>query len=349
MISPEVKAALDLVQPLLDAHVAGALTRRLDSLAKSSPALGRLDDLVLHCGIVQGTAQPVAKRKAVYVFCGDHGVVEEGVMHGPGLASSQRIRQILRGGDPLSVLCRRIHIEPVVIDCGVAGEPLPGAVQAHTVSAASNIARLPALMSEETNAAILFGVQTAIDAAARFDAVGIAHIGDGASTAAAALLSVISGHEAAETCPHSDDQPESAHHRMVSAVRTAAGRHSADCVDPFGALRCLGGWDIAAMTGFILGAAQKRLPVVVDGFVSGTAALVARSLAPDSLDAAIFAHESAEPAHALLHDVLGVEAYLNLHLHPDSGCAAPLLLNMIELALHLVDESALAGAVPDAV
>jgi len=205
------------------------------------------------------------------------------------------------------------------------------------------------LMADETNAALLYGVQTAIDAAARFDAVGIAHIGDGASTAAAALLSVISGHEAAGTCPHSDDQPESAHHRMVSAVRTAAGRHSADCVDPFGALRCLGGWDIAALTGFILGAAQKRLPVVVDGFVSGTAALVARSFAPDSLDAAIFAHESAEPAHALLHDVLGVEAYLNLHLHPDSGCAAPLLLNMIELALHLVDEGALAGVSPDAV
>ncbi len=348
MISPEVKAALDLIQPLLDAHVAGALTRRLDSLAKTPPSLGRLDDLVLHCGIVQGTAQPVVKRKAIYVFCGDHGVVEEGVMHGPGQASSRRILQILRGGDPLSVLCRRIHIEPVVIDCGVAGGPLPGAIQAHSGPAAANITRLPALLVDETNAAILFGIQTALDAAARFDAVGIAHIGEGASTAAAALLSVISGHEAVGTCPHSEDQPESAHHRMVAAVRTAAGRHSADCVHPFGALRCLGGWDIAAMTGFILACAQKRLPVVVDGFVSGAAALVARSLAPDSLDAAIFAHESPDPAHALLHDVLGVEAYFNLHLHPDSGCAAPLLLNMIELALHLVDESALAGASPGA-
>jgi nicotinate-nucleotide--dimethylbenzimidazole phosphoribosyltransferase len=98
------------------------------------------------------------------------------------------------------------------------------------------------------------------------------------------------------------------------------------------------------MTGFIIGAASQRMPVAIDGFVSGVAALAARSLAADSLDAAIFAHESSSPAHELLHDVLQVEACYHLHMHPDSGCAAPMLLHLMETAIHLVNETAQAGS-----
>lgn len=347
MIASEVKAVLDSILPLLDAHIAGELTRRLDSLAKAPSALGRLEDLVLHFGIVQGSATPTLRRKAIFMFCGDHGVVEEGVAHTSPYSSQLRVQQIMQGGDAVSVLCRRFHIEPVLLDCGLAGAAPHGVIHLHAEPAASNITRRPALTVDETNDALLAGIRTAADAATRFDAAGLAHIGDGASTSAAALFTALSGHEAAETCPHTNDQPESAHHRMVSAVRTAAGRHAADCVNPFGALRCLGGWDIAAMTGFILGAAQSRLPVVIDGFVPAVAALVARFLAPDSLDAAIFAHESAHPAHALLHDILQVEPYLRLDLHPDSGCAAPLLLDLIETSLKLASETASTAVSPD--
>lgn len=346
MISPDLKTALDSIVPLFDSHVAGLLTRRIDSLAKAPSSLGRLEDLVLHLGIVQGTAAPAIRRKAVYLFCGDHGVMEEGVAQSSQHSGLRRVQSILRGADPLSVLCRRFQIEAAVIDCGLAGTVPAGILQLHPGPAASNITRLPALTVDQTNQALLAGMNLAAEAAAQFDAAGLIHVGDGASTSAAALFTVLSGHEASETCPHTDDQPESVHHRMVAAVRTAAGRHSAECVNPFGSLRCLGGWDIAAMTGFILGAAMKRLAVVIDGFVPAVAALVARALAPDSLDAAIFAHESAQPAHAMLHDILGVEPYLSLHLHPDSGCAAPLLLDLIETALRLADETSPAAVSP---
>jgi nicotinate-nucleotide--dimethylbenzimidazole phosphoribosyltransferase len=344
MISNEVKAALDAVHPLLDAHVAGALTRRLDSLDKAPAALGRIEDLYLHCGIVQGTESPSAQRKGLYIFCGDHGVIDEGISHGAVNSGRKRVQLVLRGGDPVSSLCRRYQIEPILIDCGLAGAPLPGLERIRAGAAASNITRLPALMVEDTNAALLAGLNMAWDASKRFDCVGLAHIGDGAMTAASALLTALTGHEASETCPRTEDQPESAHHRMVAAVRTAVGRHSADCVNPFGALRCLGGWDISAMTGFLIGAAGKRLPVAIDGFVSGVAVLAARSLAADSLDAAIFAHESSSPAHELLHDILQVEACYHLHMHPDSGCAAPMLLHLMETAIHLVNETAQAGS-----
>ena len=120
-------------------------------------------------------------------------------------------------------------------------------------------------------------------------------------------------------------------------VRTAVGRHAGECTNPFDTLRCLGGWDIAAMAGFILGAAQCRLATAVDGFVSGASALVARSLAPDSLDAVLVAHESHDPANALLHSFLRVEPYLNLHLHPDSGYAAALLLGIMDAAIQMID------------
>jgi nicotinate-nucleotide--dimethylbenzimidazole phosphoribosyltransferase len=337
MISPEVKAEVGRVNPLLDPHVAGALAQRLDPSLRSHPTMGRLEDLAMHCGIVQGSPTPSVKRKAVFIFCGDHGVVEEGVSHGPGMAASRRMTDFFRGADPLAALCRRLNIDPVVVDCGIAGGPLAGATPAHAGLAASNIAKLPGLTAAETNEALMFGIDTAHAAAGRYDAVGVIHIGTGASTAAAAVLSALSGHEAALTCPHADDQAESAHHRMVSAVRTAVGRHAGECFNPFGTLRCLGGWDIAAMTGFILGAAQCRLATVVDGFVTGAAALVARTLAPDSLDAVIVAHESHDPAHALLHGVLRVEPYMNLHLHPDSGYAAALLLGIMETAIQMID------------
>ena len=344
MISNEVKAALDAVHPLLDPHVAGALTRRLDALDKAPAAMGRIEDLFLHCGIVQGSESPSAQRKGLYVFCGDHGVIDEGISHAAAHSGRKRVQLVLRGGDPVSSLCRRYLIEPVLIECGLAGVPLPGLERIHAGTAASNITRMPALMVEDTNAALLAGFNLASQAAKRFDCVGLAHIGDGAMTSAAALITALTGREAADTCPKTEDQPESAHHRMVAAVRTAVGRHSAELINPFGALRCLAGWDISAMAGFLIGAASKRLPVAIDGFVSAAAALAARALSPDSLDAAIFAHESSSNAHALLHDALQVEAYFHLHLHPDSGCAAPMLLHLMETAIHLVNETALSAS-----
>lgn len=346
MLSPEVKTVLDSILPLYDARIAGDLKARIDSLAKAPAALGRLEDLVMHLGIIQGAVSPVLKRKALYLFCGDHGILDDGVAQTWPYTGRPRLQRILEGGDPISVLCRRFQVEIQVLDCGLSGPVTPGIMQMYPAPAASNITRMPALTEDETNSALMAGIQAASEAAAKHDAAGLAHIGDGGAAAAAALLAAMSGHEAAEACPRTEDELEGVHHRMVSAVRTATGRHCAECVHPFGALRCLGGWDIAAMTGFILGAARNRLPVVIDGFVPAVAALMARSLAPDSLDAAIFAHESAQPAHALVHDLLRVEPYLGLHLHPDSGCAAPLLLDLMETALRLVEETAPAAIAP---
>lgn len=347
MISTEVKAALDNVLPLYDPHIAAALARRLDLLAKPASALGRLEDLVLHFGIARGTATPVLQRKAMYFFCGDHGVVEEGVTHEPSSAAAGRMNLVLRGGDPASVLCRRYHLEPFVLDCGVFAGPVNGAISLRSAIAASNITRLPALTADETNSGLKTGMDLATDAAARFDCAGLAHIGSGAAASCAAIISSLSGREASETAVQPPNLPESAYHRMVASVRTSCGRHSAESITPFGVLRCLGGYDLAVMTGFILGAAASRLPVIIDGYVPATAALLARAFTADSIDAALFAHQSSHPAHLLLHRLLGVEPYLELHIHPDSGCAAPLLINLLETALALATETAPASGNSD--
>jgi nicotinate-nucleotide--dimethylbenzimidazole phosphoribosyltransferase len=338
MISPNLRQTLDRIGPLLDKSVASAILERWDSLPLPEAALGRLEDLVLHYGMIRGAAAPALHRKGLVVFCADHGLVEEGVTGGLADATARDVAQFVRGGAPAAILCRQYAIDPVIVNIGLAGPHPPGGLDVRCCEGSLNITRSPALTPEQATRGLDTGLALAAEAAARFDLVGLTCLSAAAPAAAAAVFSALSARDASQTTPRPRSLPEAAWHRSVAAVRTALARHSAESVSPLGIIRCLGGAEFASMTGFLLGAAALRLPVVVDGFPESVAALLARSLHADSLDAAIFAQHNGDPAHGFLLQTLGVEPHLGLGLSGAPGCGAAFTIHLLESALRLFIE-----------
>jgi nicotinate-nucleotide--dimethylbenzimidazole phosphoribosyltransferase len=220
----------------------------------------------------------------------------------------------------------------------MASGPETGAIDCQIASGSQNMAKTPALTAGQTVAALEAGIQLAGELALRFEVVGLAQLGAGGPCAASAMLSAFSGRDPADCAVREPGLDDAVFNRRLQALRAAVHLHQAEAVTPFGILQTLGGPDIAAMTGFLLGAALRRLPVILDGFTAGAAALAARALAPDSLDALIFSHVDPSRPHLFLLRFLSVEPLLDLGIHEEGGFGAALGLEMLRLALHLYAE-----------
>lgn len=329
---------MDKIVPLLDRNVAAAIADHWTERTKNTGGLGQLEALVVHYGLIHSTAAPQIQRKGLYIFTSDHGVVQEGLTAEAQDATSGLMRQFLHGGSAAQVICRQARIEPVLVDMGGRSAGEPGALNFRVAAGSANICRGPAMTEAQVNAALEVGLQLAEEAAGRFDVVGVGQIGIGASAAASAMLSAMGGRDASETTGRNEGLDDATLNRKVQAVRTAVARNVGEIHSPLGTLRVLGGLDIAAMTGFVLGAASRRLPVVIDGFVAGAAAMVARGLAPDCLDAVMFASLSPDRAHAILMKFLSVEPILDLGIREASGLGAALAIQLLDTAVRLYHE-----------
>ncbi|MGJ5817420.1 nicotinate-nucleotide--dimethylbenzimidazole phosphoribosyltransferase [Paludibaculum fermentans] len=329
---------MERIRPLLDPAVVAAITDRWTALTRNSGGLGQIEALVVHYGLIHGVSTPQIQRKGLYMFSGDHGVVQEGISAEAQDATASLCRQFLRGGSAAQVICRQARIEPVLVDMGGVSPGEPGALNYRIAAGTANICRGSAMTEAQVNSALEVGLQLADDAAGRFDVVGLGQIGVGGSVSASAMLCAMGGRDASETTGRNEGLDDATLNRKVQAVRTAVARNRADTVSPQGTLRCLGGFEIAAMTGFIIGAAARRLPIVIDGFVAGAAAMAARGLAPDCLDAVMFSHLSPDRAHAILLRFLSVEPILDLHLRESAGLGATLAIQLLETSLRLYQE-----------
>lgn len=338
MTPDNLRQTLDKIGPLLDRNVAGAIAEHWAARTKRTGGLGQLEALVVHFGLIRGSSSPRIQRKGLYVFTSDHGVVQEGLTAEAQDATGALSRQFLQGGSAAQVICRQARIEPVLVDMGGRAAGEAGALNHRVASGSANICRGPAMTEKQMYAALETGLKLAEDAAARFDVVGLGQIGIGASAAASAMLCAMGGRDASETTGRGEGLDDATLNRKVQAVRTAVARNQGETHSPLGTLRCLGGLDLAAMTGFILGAAANRLPVVIDGFVAGAAAMVARGLAPDCLDAVMFASLSPDRSHAILMKFLAVEPILDLGLREAAGLGSALAIQLLETAVRLYDE-----------
>ena len=296
---------------------------RLDSLTKPSGSLGRLEDLALQFGLIQRSEMPRIDRTAMLVFCADHGVVEEGVSPYPSEVTAQMVANFRAGGAAITVLCRQFEIETVVVDMGV-GKPT------------RNFVREPAMTREQAEHAIETGIAWADHA----DVLGAGEMGIGNSTSAAALLSVFSGLDPVETAGRGTGLDDAGVARKVDVIRRAIDLHKPDPNDPVGVLAAIGGFEIAAMVGLILGAAERRCAVVLDGFISCSAAVVARAIAPALLDYVIFSHRSAERGHRRMLEFLGARPLFDLDMRLGEGTGAALGINLLVSAVNLYREMA---------
>jgi nicotinate-nucleotide--dimethylbenzimidazole phosphoribosyltransferase len=313
---------------------------RLDSLTKPVGSLGRLEEIALRFALIREEEMPSPARKGLYVFCGDHGIAEHGVSLYPQSVTRQMMRNFLDGGAAINVLCRRLQIRPLIVDMGVCGPPMRGAIDKKVRPATNNFASGPAMTREEAERAIAIGRSLAEQAVLDYDVVGLGEMGIGNTSAASAILSVYSGRTLYETAgPGAGLDPEGVR-RKAEILESALRLHKPDPADGIGVLAAIGGFEIGAVAGFILGASRLRLPVVLDGFPCGAAALIAKAIAPDALATVFFSHLSQEPAHQTMLDVLDARPYFDLGLRLGEGTGAALMMGIIDAAVRLYREMA---------
>ncbi len=280
--------------------IAEALQARWDSLTKPRGSLGRLEGDVIRLAQIQCTDKPRVDRRGMYVFCGDHGITAEGVSLYPSVVTREMVKNFVQGGAAITVLCKQLGIATHIVDSGVAGPKIAGTLDRRIADATNNFLVGPAMSDEQALAAIESGIELAQQAAGQFDLVGVGEMGIGNSTSASALLCVFAGvrPEVAVGRGAGLDDGGVRHKREILTAALAA--RVVDKTDPLKVVAAFGGFEIAMMAGFLLCAAARRLPVVVDGFISGSAFLVARAFYPDMAKHCFFAHRSAERGHAAL-------------------------------------------------
>jgi nicotinate-nucleotide--dimethylbenzimidazole phosphoribosyltransferase len=266
---------------------------------------------------------PSVGKKAIAIFCADHGIVEEGVSPYPSEVTRQMVANFRAGGAAITVLCRHFGIEPVIVDAGV-GHPT------------KNFAREPAMTRAQAEEAIATGMQQAQSA----DLIGAGEMGIGNTTSAAAMLSAFSGLDPRETAGRGTGLDDAGVARKIEVIRRALALHHPDPADPIGVLAAVGGFEIAAIAGLILGAAQNRRMVVLDGFISCAGALVARAIAPASLDYVVFSHRSAEQGHRRMLEFLHAQPLFDLEMRLGEGTGAAIAVNLVEGAVKLYREMA---------
>ena len=308
---------------------------RWNSLTKPPGSLGRLEEMVTRYALVRGTDTPAIDKKALFVFCADHGVVDSGVSAYPQEVTQQMVANFLRGGAAVNVLCRRFSIEPIVVDMGVRGPVADGVVDRKLAEGTRNFTTEPAMARPRAEEAIEAGRKLAWKAAGRFDVLGAGEMGIGNTTAAAALLSAFSGLDPAETVGRGAGVDDAGLNRKLEVVRAALALHRPDPSDPIGVLSTIGGFEIGAIAGLILGAEEVRVPVVLDGFISCSAALIAKAVRPASMSGVFFSHRSAEQGHTRMLAHLEAEPYLALDMRLGEGTGAAIAIHLLETALAL--------------
>lgn len=310
-----------------------AVAARWDSLTKPPGSLGRLEELVADYAAIRGEAMPSPPAKALYVFCGDHGVTAEGVSAWPSEVTAQMVRNFLRGGAAVSVLGRELNIDLIVVDAGVNAEPIAGAVDRKVRRGTANFAVEPAMTLPEAEVAVRHGRELAAGVTA--DVVGLGEMGIGNTTAASALVSVFTGVEPSETVGSGAALPAHAHQHKVAVVERALVLHRPSAQEPVRTLSQVGGLEIAMMAGFVLGCHARRVPVMVDGFITTAAVLTAIAIEPAARESLLFSHCSAEKAHGAVLAHLRARPIFDLDMRLGEGSGAALALGMLTQAIAL--------------
>lgn len=329
--------------PTPDLTAGAAVQRRLDAKTKPQGSLGRLEELACALAAIQGTPRPRAAAKAVVVMAGDHGVAEEGVSAFPQEVTAQMVANFAAGGAAINVLARHAGARVVVVDMGVKA-PVPGLAGVSDLRigpGTRNLARGPAMTREEATRALEAGIGVANDLAREgLDVVAIGEMGIANTTAASALAAAFTGLAPAEVTGRGTGVDDAGHRRKVEVVGRALAVNRPDPSDPLGTLAALGGFEIAGLAGVVLGAAARRVPVVMDGFIASAAALAAVRLAPHAVGALLASHRSVEGGHRAILTALGKRPLLDLDLRLGEGTGAALALHLVDAAVRVLDEMA---------
>lgn len=326
-----------------DAGVSTETQRRLDRLTKPQGSLGRLEALAVQYCAITGERKPSVPRGLVCTFAADHGVVDEGVSAYPRDVTAQMVLNFLRGGAGVNVLARHAGVEVRVVDIGVAHEfgAIPGLTNRKLMMGTRNMLRVQAMDRTTAEQALMVGIELAADAARQgFGLIGTGEMGIGNTTASAAIAAVMTGESVSAVTGLGTGIDERGLARKISVIEQTLSRHRPDPHDAMDVLSKIGGLEIAGMAGMMLGSAAARVPVVLDGFIAGAAALIAVGLQPRCRPYMIASHRSVERGHRVLLDRLQLKPLFDLDLRLGEGTGACLGIGLVQAAIKVLTEMA---------
>lgn len=346
------------IQPI-DAALQARTQARLDRLTKPVGSLGRLEEIACRYVAITGKEKPRLRKKRVYVFAADHGVTAEGVSAFPKEVTAQMVYNFLRGGAAINVLARQAGAEIRVVDVGVDhdfgplkigssaenyGAPLKELIGRKVARGTRNMAEGPAMTLDETGAALDCGLLLAEEAAREgVDLIGVGEMGIGNTTASSAITAVLTGAPLKIVTGRGTGLDDEGLKNKIKVIERAIRVNRPDPKRPLDVLAKVGGLEIAAIAGLIIGAAAQRIPVVIDGFISTAGALVAVKLKPAVRDYLFASHQSVEGGHRVILREIGVAPLFDLSMRLGEGTGSVLAMNLIDAALKVLMEMATFG------
>lgn len=333
---------IEMIKPLDEGAMAEARARQ-NRLTKPQGSLGRLEALSVQLAGIQGKPIPQIRHKAIITMAGDHGVVAEGIGNWPQEVTAQMVYNFLHGGAGINIIAHQVGARIVVVDIGVATEleASPQLLSRKIAPGTRNICLGPAMTVEEAIKAVETGIEiVATEVARGLDIVGTGDMGIGNTTASSAICAIMTGKPVAKVTGRGTGITDEQLIHKVEVIKRALTVNHPDPRQPLDVLAKVGGFEIGGLVGVMLAAAAHRIPVVIDGFISGAAALIAVALSPRLKDFFIAAHVSAEAGHRLLLKHLGLKPLLDLEMRLGEGTGAALGIFLSETAARVLAEMA---------
>ncbi|MGO4371904.1 nicotinate-nucleotide--dimethylbenzimidazole phosphoribosyltransferase [Paenibacillus sp. MCAF20] len=313
-----------------------------DSLTKPPGSLGKLEAIACQLAGISGQLWPDMTRKTVIVMAGDHGVCEEGVSAFPPAVTPQMVLNFLNGGAAVNVLARQAGADVICVDIGVNADlEHPKLVSRKVVHGTANMAKGPAMTREQALQAIAAGIELVDEqAAAGVRVFATGEMGIGNTTASSAIASVLTGLSPEQSVGRGTGINDEARARKIEVVKRSIAVNNPDPTDPIDVLAKVGGAEIAGLVGVIIGAAANGCPVVIDGFISSAAALVASRITEQTRPYMLASHLSHEQGHLKLLAAIGLSPMIQLEMRLGEGTGAVLSFHFIDAALKLMQEMA---------
>lgn len=338
----KLNATLKKINPP-DLKIMAETQVRLDNLTKPLGSLGRLEELAKQITGITGKERPELINKVIFTFASDHGVTEEGVSAFPKEVTAQMVYNFLRGGAGINVLARHAGARVIVADIGVAEDlkPDPRLIVKKISYGTKNMAREPAMTRDEAIKSICLGVEIfEAELKTGIDIAGTGEMGIGNTTSASAITACFTKKPVEEITGRGAGLDDEGLNRKINIIKKSLSLHNPDPLDPLDVLSKVGGFEIGGLAGIILAASAGRVPVVIDGFISGAAALIAYQIEPKVKDYMISAHCSVERGHKIILDYIGLRPLLDLDLRLGEGTGGALGIGLADAAVKILTQMA---------
>lgn len=332
----------DGIPPLDEAAMETARERQAN-LTKPPGSLGRLETLSVQIAGMTGQGTPTLSDPVITTVAGDHGVVAEGVSAFPQDVTAQMVSNFAHGGAAVNALSRNVDAKNLIVDVGVAADEYPGrdaVVVEKMGDGTDNIATGAAMSAAQARQVVEVGRDIVATHAEEADIIGLGDMGIGNTTPSAAITAAITGADADSVTGRGTGLDDEAYERKVSTVEHALETDAPDPQDGYDVLRSVGGFEIGALSGIALEAARRRIPVVVDGFITGAGALVAAQIDEQVTEYLLPSHSSVETGHEIQYEELGLEALFDFNMRLGEGTGAALGIAVYQGACRTLDEMA---------